>query len=55
MVLWMIPAGTNFSAVDSPGGTAFGGNTYSMTGQLSRQGSLGSHTFLHTLASYSPK
>ena len=28
---WMVPGGTNYSAVDSPGGPLLGRNTYSMT------------------------
>jgi len=28
---WMVPGGTNYSAVDSPRGTLLGGTTYSMT------------------------
>ena len=31
---WMVPGGTNYSAVDSPGGPLLGGTTYSMTHQL---------------------
>ena len=31
---WMVPGGTNYSAVDSPGGPLLGGTTYSMTGDL---------------------
>ena len=30
-VLWMVPGGTNYSAVDSPGGLLWGGTTYIMT------------------------
>ena len=29
---WMVPGGTNYSAVDSPGGPLLGGTNYSMTG-----------------------
>ena len=29
----MVPGGTNYSAVDSPGGPLLGGTTYSMTEQ----------------------
>ena len=28
---WMVPGGTNYSALDSPGGPLLGGITYSMT------------------------
>ena len=31
MAPWMVPGGTNYSAVDSPGGPLLGGTTYSMT------------------------
>ena len=31
MAPWMVPGGTNYSAVDSPGGQLLGGTTYSMT------------------------
>ena len=34
MALWMVPGGTNYSAIDSPGGPLLGGTTYSMTEQL---------------------
>ena len=28
---WVVPGGTNYSAVDSPGGPLLGGTNYSMT------------------------
>ena len=31
----MVPGGTNYSAVDSPGGLLLGGTTYGMTGSHS--------------------
>ena len=31
MAPWMVPGGTNYSAMDSPGGPFLGGTTYSMT------------------------